>query len=249
MSSPPPKIRKNHSDFTTCIATLLWSDGEMRTRPVMFTFDKRYRLTGITTQRRKAAFQKLQEALSRNRLLPEQVVLLEGKRKYVPETPSIVEEFLGSVVLPLGCVMFTDDGNAFFDHGMSVIEKTSSARHYTYPPPVHQYISPNDNHHHGAAKQKWRAKALEEGWCENDTVESELFLLGLLTYPTPEAIKGYFDKNMFMDLKAPRPKQCLRRMIGPKMKKRKIEVFFDECQRTFRNFERTAQPLDASSQK
>ena len=81
----------------------------MRSRPVLFTYDKRFRMTGTTTERRKAAFRKLQDALSRNGVLPEQVVVLEGNRKYVAESPTIVRAFLGMVDLPPGSVIFTDE--------------------------------------------------------------------------------------------------------------------------------------------
>jgi len=66
----------------------------MRTKPVLFTRDKRYRKTGITTPRRREAYKRLQDALGKNGLVPEQVVLLEGNGKYVAENPGLVRTYL-----------------------------------------------------------------------------------------------------------------------------------------------------------
>jgi len=66
----------------------------MRTRPILFSYDKRFRQTGITTPRRRAIYRKLQDALNNNGLHPEQVVLLGDTRKYVPDSQTILRTFL-----------------------------------------------------------------------------------------------------------------------------------------------------------
>lgn len=170
-------IRKTLSDFTSCIVTLIWADGINRTKPVLFTYDKRFRFSDIKTPRRKQLYQRLQSALVKNGLVPEQVILLEGTRKYVGESSCILRSFLETANILPESIIFHDQGHAFKEAGQSVIEKWTSARDYTYPPPVHQFISPNDCHLHGAAKAKWRSISAENGWGPDDAVESELCLL------------------------------------------------------------------------
>jgi len=219
----------------------------MRSRLILFTYDKRFRQTGITTPRRLRFYERLKDALTNNNLLPEQVVLLEGSRKYVAESPSLVRSYLEQVDFLPESTIFTDQGHAFFQNRVSVIETRTSARSYTYPPSVHQYLSPNDNHYHGAAKARWRSIIAKNGWGPEDAIESELCLLGLLTHTEQETIRSYFAKNLFFGRGIPNTMECLRRILDmtPRQKKRKL--FFEKCMVEFREFDRSAQPSDTTT--
>jgi len=54
----------------------------------------------------------------------------------------------------------------------------------------------------------------ESGWGPGDAVESELCLLGMLTHADPEAIKGYFQKNLFLCRGVPSRRECLGRILN-----------------------------------
>ena len=193
---------------------------------MLFTFDKRFRSSEITTPRRKLAFQKFHETLETNLLDAKQVVVLQGKKNYVAESPSIIREYFRRVSCEPESVIFTDMGNAFFENGESVIERVSSHRTYQYPPAVHQYISPNDHFHHGAVKAKWRKIQAQKGWGQDDAVQSELCLLRLLTHQTPNVIRGYLKKNMFLDKPCPTRSSCHKVIEDMTPKKKKKMLFF-----------------------
>jgi hypothetical protein len=73
-----------------------------------------------------------------------------------------------------GCVVLTDGGKKIQGGQEDVFEKLGAAKHLVYPACVHQFLSPNDNDVHGAAKGKWRNYVRDF----SDDVEACLTLLG-----------------------------------------------------------------------
>lgn len=67
----------------------------------------------------------------------------------------------------------------------------------TYPPPVHQYLSPNDNHLHGVAKKRWRALGLDH----SDDVLSTLTLMHCIDQISESSIQTWFRRNFLLDQK------------------------------------------------
>ena len=100
-----------------------------------------------------------------------QVVWLGGSSHYVPESRALVERFRATNQIPPNSVIFHDKGNAFMDHGESIIPSLFGTLSATYPPLVHQFLRPNDNRFHGAAKAKWRSLAAERGWGKDEAVD------------------------------------------------------------------------------
>jgi len=92
------------------------------------------------------------------------------------------------------------------------------------------------------AKAKWRAKHQNEGWGPEDTVDSELYLLGLLTHASPGAVRGYFEKNMFLGRTPPRTREIQHRIFNKSIGNRKKFVFFEEFQMAFRDFQGVIPP-------
>jgi len=129
----------------------------MRTPPVLFTFDKCFRTDSLTTPRRRAAHERFQKYLAELNLSPSQVVVLTGNKMYVRESPDLVEIFFSRYDIAPGSIIFSDNGRSFFRNKQPLIPQICQATTSTYPAIVHQFLSPNDNHHHGAAKAKWRA--------------------------------------------------------------------------------------------
>src|SRR5580704_9711337 len=89
----------------------------------------------------------------------------------------------------MGSTSLSDCGSAF---GSGVLEALGFSRHAQYPPAVHQYLSPNDNNLHGAAKQLWRQSGVDF----RDDVSSSLLLLKLLDEQTVAHSRSWFDRNM-----------------------------------------------------
>ena len=75
-------------------------------------------------------------------------------KSYVPESAWIVEDLLSvyeEEQMQLAHCVFSDNGNSFFEDGVSVIEKHGYT-HVLYAADVHQFLSVNDNNAHGVAK-------------------------------------------------------------------------------------------------
>lgn len=207
--SAQPVLNQGYSSYTNCIVTLIWSDGALRTPPVMFTNDPGFRDFKISTERREAINSKRIALMEKYGITLEQVVFLGGTAHFVPESRHLLKKFGATVQVPSESVIFSDRGNAFFKRRRSVIPKYFGVQTATYPPVIHHLLSPNDNHFHGVAKRQWRCLAQKEGWDKDDGVESSLCLLSLLTYAEPEAICGYFKHNFFIGRKCVKPDRCM----------------------------------------
>ena len=101
----------------------------------------------------------------------------------------------------------TDGGNEFFSADGSILELIG-ANHVGYLPPVHQYLFPNDNNHHSAAKAIWRSLRLDY----DDDVTASVALLKCLDNDSVN-ITGYFEANMqckssVLDI------ECVRKLIA-----------------------------------
>jgi len=144
----------------------------------MFTNDKKFRDSGLTTERRKAIRSECENGMKEFGVSPDQVIWMGGSGHYVPEGNGPLETFGARAQVPENCVIFSDEGNAFFRDGQPVIPHFFRARTATYPPIVHHYISPNDNRYHGVAKAKWRAEAMKmDGEKTTASVRASSFFL------------------------------------------------------------------------
>jgi len=175
----------------------------------MFTADPKFRKTGIHTDTQKATFARFQNLLATNGVNENQIIYVGGTKHYIAESKEIVEQFLAMVQIPPGATIFSDKGHAFFHKKTPIIPQLCGAKTATYPPVLHHYISPNDNHHHGAAKAKWRAKVVEQGWGKDHSLESCLYFLFCLNTASQDAVRGYFTKNFCLDRKCVRGDRCL----------------------------------------
>jgi hypothetical protein len=78
-----------------------------------------------------------------------------------------------------------------------------------YPAPVHQYLSPNDNRLHGAAKARWRNSRVD---FKND-VESSLMLLHDLDVDLTEYGETWFKRNI-LELNSRSARELIRGRSG-----------------------------------
>lgn len=247
LASPQPKIAAGHSTYTNAIITLIWADGDLnRSRPVMFTSDPRFRSTDISTPRRAAIFRHFQQCLHEYSLSPDQVVFLKHAGKYVPESRKLVRRYLKKVQVPENSLIFSDGGQAWRRKGKPIIPKYTPARTTAYPSMVHQYLSPNDNSLHGAAKAKWRAMGAEKGWSVKDAVASDLYLLSVLTHADPVATRSYFTRNLFLSGEPVTLARCSALANFRYRKNQSKERFFARCARERSQFEKFGPPQKRS---
>ena len=173
-------------------------------------------------------------------MLSREMVFMKIKSFCLMETENMLERartlsehFWELFLYPLDVPFFVTMGTRFSNKGNLSLSHVPVQDASPTSPPVYQLLSPNDNHHHGAAKAKWRKKCAEEGWGPEDSVESELFLLGCLTHTSPEAVRGYFTKIMFMDRTPPRAREIMTRVCEGVSRKKSRDLFFHDCEKTF----------------
>lgn len=193
----PPKCKEGFVNYTNCIITCIWADGENRTPAVLFTHNPKFRKWDtITTNRAKNA-QELALCLVKYSIDRPRIVYIKpsstGSKTYVKESPELLRKFFSIYQLPHKKTIFSDKGNAFVDNQSDVLTELGFENHRTYPPPVHHCLSPNDNMLHGAAKKIWREK------CKSfeDDLDASCLLLNLLDQQTILHSKTWFDRNMF----------------------------------------------------
>ena len=192
-----PKTTKKVPSFTNCIITCIWADGKNHTPAVLFTFNPKFRRDLSKTVARCLLEKALDAALEEYDINPNRVVYVgkpKGeKRTYVPETAELVRLFFGVYGVEPKTIIFSDEGNSFKEGAESVLDKLGFEKHITYPPSVHQYLSPNDNKLHGTAKSVWK-KQKEVKFI--DDVRSSCLLLSLLDRDTQVHSKTWFEKNI-----------------------------------------------------
>lgn len=250
--SPQPDIKHPPRRYTNCIVTLIWADGVMRTPPIMFTYNpkllkatdlwivrrKEGRQCKLTKQRRENldVFERTMQEFS---LQPWQVQALYTKNEtYVRETPQLLREAFhlwkkyASEPLEFDQILlFSDCGRCFTEGGVSLFPQLGVDHWRQYPPAVHQFLSPNDNSLHGAAKAKWRA----DPSYEDSDVRGPLNLLRALTYTKAESIESWFVENFLLDDEIDRKTSC-EDICGKEKIGSIDEEFFDmECMYFYQN--------------
>jgi hypothetical protein len=188
-----PKVDRAISRHTNCIVTCVWADGANRTPSVLFTYNSAFRTDRNPTARRTEIYKHLEREANRLQIDFNRIVYVGDTtgetRTFVQESDDLLKSFFTYYPVPEGTVVLSDCGNAF---GSGVLEALGFSRHAQYPPAVHQYLSPNDNNLHGAAKQLWRQSGVDF----RDDVSSSLLLLKLLDEQTVAHSRSWFDRNM-----------------------------------------------------
>ena len=188
-----PKVNRPVSRYTNCIVTCVWADGANRTPAVLFTYNSAFRTDRKRTARRTEMHEHLEREANRHHVDLGRIVYVGKKtgetRTFVQESDDLVKSFFMYYQVPENTVILSDCGHAFAG---GVLKALGFLRHAQYPPAVHQYLSPNDNNLHGAAKQLWRQSGVDF----RDDVPSSLLLLKLLDEQAATYSKSWFDRNM-----------------------------------------------------
>lgn len=208
-----PKSGGANSQFTNCIVTVVWSDGVNRTPPALFTFNGKFRLDRVGRKAWLQEREKLQGALVRYSIDAKRVIYIGNEknetRTYASESADILRRFFEIYRVRSKGVVFSDNGAAFFPGGVSVLETLGFERHVSYPAPVHQHLSPNDNRLHGTAKARWRSSGVDF----KDDVESSLMLMHYLDTDIKNHAKTWFQRNI-LELTAESAREQIRGRSG-----------------------------------
>ena len=192
VGSPQPCVSRPLSAYTNCLMTVVYSDGS-QSPSMCFTFNKKF----VRKAGRSVAARKHNEALKllykdydidgrRIFLIPQEH---SNSKKFVREAGWMVPQMLNNY--QIRCRDFhTDNGAALFPKGKSAVTPLGF-NHFTSPPAIHQYVSPNDNSLHGVAKRLWRTERRD---FSND-VESTLHLMHLLDSKSSKSIKSCTRKK------------------------------------------------------
>lgn len=185
------------SRYTNCIVTCEWSDGVNRTPAMLFTYNPDFRLDRKATGRRLELAAHFKTCLERSNIQSDRVIYIGKstgeKRTYVAESTDLVRRFFK--LYGVGCeVIFSDGGNSLLEQGKSVLLDVRFKDHVVYPADIHQFLSPNDNKLHGAAKQKWRQSSLDY----KDDVQASLTLLQYLDDVPASVRKRWWRHNLMM---------------------------------------------------
>ena len=206
-----PKEGRAYTVYTNCLITCLWADGINHTPSIAFTLDPAFRIDRSMTPPRRKQAEYLKSRLSYYNLSQDRVVYV-GKFKgevgnYCGESANLVRRFV-SYYQARGefdpdCTILSDYGLSFKvgekGNKIDVFTQLGFARRFFYPACMHQYLSPNDNRVHGAAKVRWRSKVRDH---KND-VDSTLNLLYQLDHLAGVNTRSYFEKNFLLQFNQP----------------------------------------------
>ncbi len=208
-----PKSSTTITRFTNGIVTVVWSDGVNRTPPVLFTCNGKFRLDRVGRKAWVQERDKLVNALARFGINAKRVISIGAEKNetriYASESAGLLRRFFARYQIPLNVVVFSDNGKSFFPGGVSVLESLGFAKHVSYPAPVHQHLSPNDNRLHGTAKARWRNSGVDF----KDDVESSLLLLSHLDVELAAHGAAWFRRNI-LDLTAKSARELIRGRSG-----------------------------------
>jgi transposase len=210
-----PMEARGISRYTNCIVTCPWADGKNRTPPVLFTYNQNFRLDRPSTARRDAQMEHLLERLAHYGIDKSRIIYVgkdkNEKETYVRESPDLIRRFFALYGIHPDSTVMSDNGNAFFEAGESVLKAIGFKEHLLYPASVHQWLSINDNPLHGTSKAPWRASGVDY----SDDVDSCLMLLSLLDRDIIAHSKDWFKRNI-LELK----EEAVRELIGSRGSKK-----------------------------
>ena len=187
---PPANYSGAISSFTALGITCVCGDGRYYPM-VLYTRNPAFNRNVNPTARRTAIWDRIDKIFQKYAVDPSRIVFVAqedaGKSKsIVPATAARVEDFFNYYEIEEDAIILSDNGDEFRG-----LEQLGFARHIPYPGPVHQYLSPNDNRLHGAAKQRWRASGVDF----KDDPEALISFLSFMD-ESQSGVVGWFERNL-----------------------------------------------------
>ena len=231
----PVKSISKISRNTNTIVTGLVSDGRQLDSHT-YTLSSEFRTDRTSTARRDELTKRLSSVLAEHKVADDRICYdgaLKGERgTFRGEYSEMVTDYLDHVLEPLAgekILFLSDNGNAFKEDDVSVIEKKGQGKHLFYPACVHQYLSPNDNNLHGVAKARWRSKITDF----SDDVRATVALMAELDAVPAAMIKGWFERNFFLAGGIVRDEDIIELISGKKSKWTRIH---EDCLARYQDY-------------
>jgi transposase len=172
-----PKIKKGNPAYTNLVVWAVFPDGVNRCPALLFTGDPQF---GERSRKKE----KLDNLLEKYEISPSRIVFCPD-RQYVGESQATIQAFLKHYSGLKGCLLLSGAGKSYSKQGIDIV-RDWGARHETFTPATHEYLSPLDNHAFGIAKAKLRSTKVDE----SDRLEPSLFFLNALDSIPPETIQA-----------------------------------------------------------
>jgi transposase len=178
-----PKIREGNPTYTNLVVWATFPDGVNRCPALLFTGDPQFAAHSRVRRR-------LDKLLSEYDIDPSRIVFCEGKT-YVNESQATIQHFLKHYPQLRKCLVLSDAGRSYLKNGVDIVREWG-ARHATFTPAVHEYISPLDNHAFGIAKAKMRSNLVDE----TDRLKPSLVFLNALDSIKPKQMQAMWGRNL-----------------------------------------------------
>jgi hypothetical protein len=181
-----PKIREGNPTYTNLVVWATFPDGVNRCPALLFTGDPQF------TERSRVR-DRLDHLLEKYKIDPGRIVEVK-KKNYVGESQATTQNFLKHYPDLRDCLILSDAGGSYVKKGVDIVTEWG-AKHATFTPAVHEYMSPLDNHAFGIAKAKMRSNKVDE----TDRLEPSLVFLNALDSIKPEQVQAMWDRNFLLE--------------------------------------------------
>jgi transposase len=181
-----PKIHEGNPTYTNLVVWATFPDGINRCPALLFTGDPQF------TERSRVR-NRLDHLLEKYKIDPSRIVVVK-KKNYVGESQATIQHFLKHYPALKSCLILSDAGGSYAKKGVDIVTEWG-AKHATFTPAVHEYMSPLDNHAFGIAKAKMRSNKVDE----TDRLEPSLVFLNALDSIKAEQVQAMWDRNFLLE--------------------------------------------------
>lgn len=223
---PSVHVPNDGVQFTDCYATCCRADGGLFSA-VLFSANENVDPKG----RNKAEVLRLCEKWGVD--TRDIFYLRENRETFTRENPDMLYNCLRMWDIKPQAVVLSDDGS-FWRVG-PVGEKTDIfleyfSDHRVYLPATHHKLSPNDNHWHGVAKQRFKAakREAEEPWSQ---VERAIALMHFLDSVEHDMLEQFFVDNLFLGREF--DEDDVRELIGNNGREQKAFPYYEQCEQEY----------------
>jgi hypothetical protein len=196
---PPANFSSGFCSYTALGVTCICADGRYY-ETLVFSTNPIFNRKRNPTARRRKIWAEIDAVFKKWGIDPDRVIYVspeemkgkkgkETKKSIVPAQVARIKDFFSHYMIEEDCVILSDGGDEF-----ACLVELGFAKHIPYPSPVHQWLSPNDNRLHGAAKQRWRKSGVDF----KDDAEALASLLFFMDDETRNSAK-WFDTNLQID--------------------------------------------------
>lgn len=216
-----PRMKEGNPSHTNLVVWAVFPDGVNRCPALLFTSDPYFK----DTPKYRSSLQPHLDAYG----MDASRVVYVDQGVYVGESNATVQVFLDRYPALKGRLVVSDAGKAYQRDGTDLVVKWG-ARHLTFTPAVHQYLSVLDNHCFGIAKRKLRANTVDPG----DRIEPSLLFLHALDAIPRTTIRAMWRRNLQLGNKEV-DRDAVRKVLSPRGKVQQgFSTYHDYCRDQYR---------------